>query len=145
MYLLTCLVHFHQIPLLKKIIKKMKYLILFLTYLPAVQFIPSILIMVKAKPMMDNMAKLNTGSFIKKNFFLTGLVKVILLALYFTPATSPIGFFLLCSWFGAMIAIHFSSEDSPLFTTIFLITLWVSAYFMDPELFVYIKCLPKLM
>ena len=117
----------------------MKYLILFLTYLPAVQFIPAILMMVKAKPVMDNMSKLNTGSFIKKNFVIAGFVKVILIALYFIPATSPIGFFLLCSWFGAAIAIHLSSEESPLFAAIFLIILWVSAYFMDPALFMFIK------
>ncbi len=88
---------------------------------------------------MDNMAKLNTGSFIKKNFLLTGFAKVILLALFFIPATSHIGFFLLCSWYGGTIAIHLSSEDSPLFPSIFLISLWLSAYLMDPSLFMSIK------
>jgi hypothetical protein len=117
----------------------MKYLILFLTYLPALQFIPAILIMVKAKPMMDNMAKLNTGSFIKKNFLLTGFAKITMLVLFFTPATSHIGFFLLCSWYGGAIAIHLASEDSPLFPTIFLASLWLSAYFMDPALLMSIK------
>jgi len=117
----------------------MKYLILVLTYLPALQFIPAILIIVKAKPMMDNMAKLNTGSFVKKNFLLTGFIKLILLALFFIPATSPIGFFLLCSWYGGAIAIHLASDDSPLFPTIFLISLWVSAFFMDLSLFTVIK------
>lgn len=117
----------------------MKYLVLFLTYLPAVQFIPAMLIMVKAKPMMENMARLNTGSFIKKNFLLTGFAKIILVALYFIPATMPIGFFLLCSWYGGAIMIHLASEDSPLFPSIFLISLWVSAYLMDPELFTLIK------
>jgi hypothetical protein len=50
--------------------------------------------MLKAKPVMDNMARLNTDGFIKKNFLLTGFVKIMLVALFFIPATMHIGFFL---------------------------------------------------
>jgi hypothetical protein len=49
--------------------------------------------MLKAKPVMDNMARLNTDGFIKKNFLLTGFVKIMLVALFFIPATMHIGFF----------------------------------------------------
>ncbi len=90
---------------------------------------------------MDNMAKLQTGGFIKKNFRLTGFAKIVLVALFFIPATMPIGFFLLCSWYGGAIMVHLASEGSPLFPAIFLTSVWVSAYLMDPALFAAIQAI----
>lgn len=80
----------------------MKYFLLFLIYLPAVQFIPGLLILLKAKPMMDNMVKLNTGGFIKRHIRFAGLTKISCITLFFIPATMHIGFFLLCSWYGGL-------------------------------------------
>ncbi|MCK9403489.1 MAG: hypothetical protein M0Q26_08825 [Chitinophagaceae bacterium] len=85
--------------------------------------------------MLENLGKLNTGTFIVNNLRLVGVVEAVFVFLFLIPSTMHIDFFLLLSWFGGAIMIHVASEDKPIPPIIFLIVAWVSAYLRDPSLF----------
>lgn len=112
----------------------MKYVLIVLSYLPLIQVLSGFFKVIKAKPVMENLAKFQTGSFISKNLRLTGLAEMLCVVLFFIPATMHIGFFLLCSWLGGATMIHLISNDKPI-PIVFLILVWVSAYIRDPSLF----------
>ena len=116
----------------------MKYLVLIISYLPALQFLPGIAKIAKAKPVLDNLAKLQTGSFIPNNLRLVGMAEVLVVALFILPATMHLGFFLLCSWLGGAMMIHIASDDKPIPPVILLILVWVSAYLRDASLFTFV-------
>ena len=85
--------------------------------------------------MLENLGKLNTGTFIVNNLRLVGVVEAVFVFLFLIPSTMHIDFFLLLSWFGGAIMIHVASEDKPIPPIIFLIVALVSAYLRDPSLF----------
>lgn len=112
----------------------MKFILIVISYLPAVQILSGFFKVIKTKPVMENLAKFQTGPFISNNLRLTGIAEMLCVVLFFIPATMHIGFFLLCSWLGAATMIHLISNDKPI-PIVVLILVWVSAYIRDPSLF----------
>ena len=65
---------------------------------------------------------------------LIGLTELTCLALYFIPKTSNIGFFLLCSLFGGIIATEAALGQSPITGIVLLTMLFIGTMLRKPEL-----------
>ncbi len=72
----------------------MKYILIVISYLPLIQMLSGFMKVIKAKPVMENMAKLQTGDLVKNNLRLFGIAEITCVALFFIPVTMHIGFFL---------------------------------------------------
>ena len=119
----------------------MYYLIIFISFIPAIHAVMGFLKIFKAKFMINSMSQLQTGPLIA-NIRLVGIIEVLVTLVYLYPPTMHIGFFLLLSWLGGALALHIASKAKPI-PLIFIIILWVSAYLRDPSLFAFISSTSK--
>ncbi len=113
-----------------RIVKK-RSLARFIWVIPVlIMLITSIMKLVKAPPLVANFEKLNGVEWMLP----FGLVQFTGVILFFVPKTRRLGFFLLCSYLGGIIATR-ALHDVNHIGVALTILLWVGMYFEDRELF----------
>ena len=96
----------------------------------AVMSLTSILKLIKAAPLVANFEKLNAVHLMSP----FGLIQLTAVTLFLIPKTRRIGFFLLCSYLGGIIATR-ALHDVNHIGIILTILLWVGMYLEDKSLF----------
>lgn len=95
-----------------------------------IMLITSIMKLIKAPPLVANFEKLNGVEWM----FPFGLIQFISVILFLVPKTRRIGFFLLCSYLGGIIATR-ALHDVNHIGIVLTVLLWIGMYFEDSELF----------
>ncbi|WP_299212739.1 hypothetical protein [uncultured Aquimarina sp.] len=90
----------------------------------------SVMKIIKAAPLVTNFEKLNAAEWMLP----FGIVQLISTILFVVPKTRRIGFFLLCSYLGGIIATRALNDINHVGIAL-LILLWIGMYFEDKKLF----------
>ena len=110
---------------------KKRNVVRFIWILPVfVMLATSIMKLIKAPPLVANFEKLNAVEWMLP----FGIVQLVSTVLFLVPKTRRIGFFLLCSYLGGIIATR-ALHDVNHIGIALLSLLWVGMYFEDKELF----------
>jgi len=86
--------------------------------------------LLKAKELVDSLAKINLQDYIVT----IGIIEICCVILYLIPKTSNIGFFLLCSYIGGIIAAELAMGFGPGIGVVLAILLYVGTMLRKPEL-----------
>ena len=86
--------------------------------------------LLQAQELVDSLAKINLQDYIVP----IGVIELICVALYLIPKTSNIGFFLLCSYIGGIIASELAMGFGPGIGIMLAILLYVGTMLRKPEL-----------
>lgn len=84
----------------------------------------------KAKELVESLTKINLQDYIVT----IGIVEICCVILYLIPKTSNIGFFLLCSYIGGIIAAELAMGFGPGIGIVLAILLYVGTLLRKPEL-----------
>ena len=110
---------------------KKRNVVRFIWILPVfVMLATSIMKLIKAPPLVANFEKLNAVEWMLP----FGIIQLVSTVLFLVPKTRRIGFFLLCSYLGGIIATR-ALHDVNHIGIALLSLLWVGMYFEDKELF----------
>ncbi len=86
--------------------------------------------LLKAQQLVDSLAKINLQDYITT----IGIIEISCVILYLIPKTSNIGFFLLCSYIGGIIASELAMGFGPGIGIVLAIILYIGTLLRKPEL-----------
>ena len=86
--------------------------------------------LLKAQQLVDSLAKINLQDYITT----LGILEITCVVLYLIPKTSNIGFFLLCSYIGGIIASELAMGFGPSIGITLAVVLYVGTMLRKPEL-----------
>lgn len=108
-------------------------LLRFLWVIPIlVMLVTSIMKLIKAAPLVANFQKLNAVEWMLP----FGIIQFTMVVLFLVPKTRRIGFFLLCSYLGGIIATR-ALHDVNHIGIALIVVLWIGMFFEDKALFSY--------
>lgn len=86
--------------------------------------------LMQAKPLLESLEKIN----LQEHILTIGIIEIVCVILYLIPKTSNIGFFLLCSYIGGIIAAEWAMGNPPTIGIVLAIILYVGTMLRKPDL-----------
>lgn len=84
----------------------------------------------EAEPLVESLSKIN----LQEDIVTIGLIEILCAIIYWLPKAGNIGFFLVCSYYGGVIASEWAMGHFPLFGVVLLTLFYVGSMLKKPTL-----------